>query len=57
MPVCRRGDERIASSFKISLPGQGIVIRNSIKDVTDKGTKSGIAVEFRDNLKVRCGES
>jgi len=38
MPVCRKGDERIASSLKISLEGQGIVIRDSIKEITDKGT-------------------
>ncbi|OHB49544.1 MAG: hypothetical protein A2106_06655 [Planctomycetes bacterium GWF2_40_8] len=37
---------------KIKLNGQGCVVRNSIEVVTGRGSRLGVALEFKDKLKI-----
>ncbi len=37
---------------KIRLKGKGSVVRSDIKDVTSRGNRLGVALEFRDKLDI-----
>ena len=36
----------------IRLKGKGYVVRHDVKDITDRGNRLGVALEFRDRLEV-----
>jgi len=37
---------------KVKLSGQGLIVRNEIKDVTSDGNRLGVALEFKDRLEI-----
>lgn len=40
----------------VKLHGQGLIVRNEIKDVTSHGSRLGVALEFKDSLKILVDE-
>lgn len=40
----------------VKLHGQGLIVRNDIKDVTGDGNRVGIALEFKDRLEILMDE-
>lgn len=46
-----------ADKRNLKLQGNGLVIRNEIKDVTNRGNRLGVAVEFNDKLDVLADKS
>ncbi len=41
----------------VKLHGQGLIVRNDIKDATGDGNRVGIALEFKDKLEILMDES
>ncbi len=41
----------------VKLQGQGLIVRNDIKDVTSDGNRLGVALEFNDKLEILMDES
>lgn len=41
---------------KVRLSGRGSVVRNCVKDVTSRGNRLGIALEFKDKLDILPNE-
>ncbi|MBC8548906.1 MAG: hypothetical protein H8D23_04585 [Candidatus Brocadiales bacterium] len=41
----------------VKLYGQGLIVRNEIKDVTSHGNRLGVALEFKGKLEVLMDES
>jgi hypothetical protein len=37
---------------KLKIAGRGLVIRNDIREVTNRGNKLGVALEFKDKLSI-----
>jgi hypothetical protein len=38
--------------IKLKLAGRGLVIRNDIREISNRGNKLGVALEFKDKLNI-----